>query len=634
MSVDHSNAQYARTPPKTKNPLVHSRTLSTTSNGTLFTTASLHFHPAEPLLPLLATTPRKANYDDHIPTNGHETIGRPPCEALLMIQDNSMNETEKGYWARNCRRPLKRWKWLKLGLQAILSTWAIYNTIRYFIAFSNFGDSTNQAFCLALGTSTGVSFLFTFFSFLLAIRGRNGLKNGLTLNYLSYVRTTMDYLSSFCLLGPAVVNFTLVFIFKDSVNPYLNLDYRCHLDVDLVWSVSNNLCNNKSPGWAIWLILSALRLILTLIIIIGHHIVSLCYGSRRPRAIRRFRARRSKGSSTNPAPSSFSLPHCDLNVLQTDSTLCETSTSASPRSPIRLSRPHLSSLSTDTSPIEPVTFSRSTTMEFENEHVQNEIVDHFQFILSQNSQETEEALDLAQLNHSPSPENINDIPTRDLPPSYEAGWDDFDDTRVDHINSNNIFNLPPVFPTLGYNEFGLPYPPDQNILVLNGYIRRMPTIESMGSGELGSSISASSNRARDSIATASRPPTRNTLLSRNSTEHDAFYSEPPSRTNSLSARAELLVGLSSVPNNISELGELLGKTSPVAQCLSAAVSYAECTVGDTACSSGTTESRGTSSYHTATSKSFFQPDLPLDKRSHSPLLGERNLLISDLGQPS
>jgi hypothetical protein len=436
----------------------------------------------------------------------------------------------------------------------------------------------------------------------------------------------MDYLSSFCLIGPAVVNLAIISIMKDTVDPYFNLRSRCHLDVDLVWSVSNTLCN-KSPEWAIWLTLSVLRLALTLIISvsrvsfikwsmvansttkIGYHVISsLYYGSRHQRVVRGFRARISKPSTPKPAPSSLNLPHRDLDMLQSDSTLCGTSRGEpSPPSQRRLARSHSSCPSQE---IEPISFARSTT-ESENEDEANELMDRFQFMVPpQTTQETDEGSDRAHLNQSPSPENSNHLPTGDLPPSYEEGMDDFNDTHVGQINSNNIFNLPPVFPTLGYNEFGLPYPPDQNIRVLNGYIKRMPTIESMGSGEVGSSIGASSNRARESFLTSSRPPTRNTLLSRHSTDHDYPDSDSPSRPNSLSARAELLVGLSSVHNSISEHGELLERTSPLAQHLPTPISYVDYTLSDTTYSSATSGSRGTSSYHTATSESFLPPDLP------------------------
>jgi hypothetical protein len=124
MATDnHPNAPYMRTPPKTEK-FVHCRNLSTISNATLFTTTSLHSQPTEPLLH--ATTPQTVNYDDHISTNRDETIGRPPCEAPLMTHDNPMKEVKKqGYLARNCRRPVKRWKWLKLGLQAILCEFSL-----------------------------------------------------------------------------------------------------------------------------------------------------------------------------------------------------------------------------------------------------------------------------------------------------------------------------------------------------------------------------------------------------------------------------------------------------------------------------------------------------------------------------
>jgi hypothetical protein len=327
-----------------------------------------------------------------------------------------------------------------------------------------------------------------------------------------------------------------------------------------------------------------------------------------------FRPRISDDLSTpERAPSSFN-PNRDLVMLHSDSTLCGTSRSEpSLQNQIRLARSHSSGLSQDISLTEPLAPGRSFTSEFESELLPNENVDRFQPIASQIVQETDQALDLAPSNHSPTPETTSGIPTRDLPPSYKEDWDDFNDARVGLVH-NNIFNLPPVFPALGYNEFGIPYPPDQNVRVLNGYIRRMPTIESMGSGEVGSSVGASSNRAVDSILNSSRPPTRNTLLSMHSTDHDSPNSEPPSRTNSLSARAELFVGLSSAPNNVSEHGELLGRTSPVARRLSTPISYVDHTVSDYTSSTATS---GTS-YQTATSEPF-SPGLTLDTR---PVLGQ------------
>ena len=142
----------------------------------------------------------------------------------------------------------------------------------------------------------------------------------------------------------------------------------------------------------------------------------------------------------------------------------------------------------------------------------------------------------------------------------------------------------------------------------------------------------------------SRPPTRNTLLSRHSTDYDSPNSEPPSRTNSLSARAELFVGLSSslsnnnVPssnNNISEHGELLGRTSsPVARRLSTPISYVDQTVssggsggGDFITSSTATSgtSSSLSSYQTATSEPSLRRSSPpgLKNLDSRPVLGQQ-----------
>lgn len=124
-AVDRVNTLYGQDSRGSQNSLLHSRDLSTISNVTLFTSTTLHSQPTEPLLH--STTPQSINYDDSLqldsmPKNRDETIRRLPCEAPLMIDDSIMNAEKRNYRdrARNCRRPLERWKWLKLGLQACL----------------------------------------------------------------------------------------------------------------------------------------------------------------------------------------------------------------------------------------------------------------------------------------------------------------------------------------------------------------------------------------------------------------------------------------------------------------------------------------------------------------------------------
>lgn len=110
--------------------------------------------------------------------------------------------------------------------------------------------------------------------------------------------------------------------------------------------------------------------------------------------------------------------------------------------------------------------------------------------------------------------------------SLDGGDSDDEDFYGSAQSQNTPTNISPV---VGYNEFGLPYPADEQVAMLNGYVRRMPTIESMGSREMGSSVAASSMLNRNSIAGSSlanrlsygsRPPTRNTLLSMLSNEFD------------------------------------------------------------------------------------------------------------------
>lgn len=194
----------------------------------------------------------------------------------------------------------------------------------------------------------------------------------------------------------------------------------------------------------------------------------------------------------------------------------------------------------------------------------NELIsfaDRFRSLVSQITRETEEALEFARPEHS-------------TPPAEPDPEDEF---------------YPPSLPpTVGYDEFGRPYPPDENILILNGYIRRMPTIESMGSREVGSLAPSIMSHDRDtrtlsfqSSPPVSSPPTRTNTVSSAET---AMGSRSSSRSNSFAAGAEILAGAGRT--STSEIGELVDRG-----------------LGSRANSTGGTESSypSTMSYYTATS---------------------------------
>jgi hypothetical protein len=285
-----------------------------------------------------------------------------------------------------------------------------------------------------------------------------------------------------------------------------------------------------------------------------------------------------------------------------------------PPSRLRLARSQSSGLSADSfTPGESMSFGRSVLTELDSERDLIGHMDRFRSLMTQINQEAEDALEFARADHSSSVENSlethSSAPPSGLPPAYSEDGHEYETDGLTHGNPDNIFNLPPVPAALGYNEFGMPYPPDQAVHILNGFIRRMPTIESMGSGEIGTSIGGASLRAGSN---SSRPPTRNTLLSFTSNEFELTGSQPPSRANSLSVRAELLAGMSNI-SGTSEHGELIALRR-----VSSPTSFLESPLMGSHGDAHSTGSHSTTlSYHTATmgsSGDSYHPGL----RKHEP----------------
>ena len=148
--------------------------------------------------------------------------------------------------------------------------------------------------------------------------------------------------------------------------------------------------------------------------------------------------------------------------------------------------------------------------------------DRFNSLISQITRETEDGLALAI-----SPESS---PTREP------------------------FILPYIPPAIGYDEFGRPYPPDETLFVFNGVVRRMPTIESMGSRELGSTSASSAHHQNDQDTVRNSPVSSraNTLMSvSDNGSHGPVHGH--SRSNSLASGAEILLAM----GRTSEVGELV-----------------------------------------------------------------------------
>ena len=146
--------------------------------------------------------------------------------------------------------------------------WSLYNTIRYFIAFSLYRSRTAQAISLILAASTTLTIGLHLASVLLASFSSYLISTRISHKNLHTTREILRYLASFFVLAPAVVSFALVFVLRGAQDPDLHFVGRCHWDIDVVWSASRSRCGNAAPGWGVWLAAAIVRLIATLIIIV------------------------------------------------------------------------------------------------------------------------------------------------------------------------------------------------------------------------------------------------------------------------------------------------------------------------------------------------------------------------------
>lgn len=149
-----------------------------------------------------------------------------------------------------------------------LAAWSIYNTIRYFIAFTIY-DRTDtprgQSLSFALGTCAGIALGLILCSKALFLVKHRLLHCAQSFRYLTRTCCILRYLSSLFILTPAIVNFVFLFVWRNSSNSHYNIHDRCHsVDIDIVWSASRGTCSGKSLPWGVWLTLSCIRLVLTL----------------------------------------------------------------------------------------------------------------------------------------------------------------------------------------------------------------------------------------------------------------------------------------------------------------------------------------------------------------------------------
>jgi hypothetical protein len=180
----------------------------------------------------------------------------------------------------------------------------------------------------------------------------------------------------------------------------------------------------------------------------------------------------------------------------------------------------------------------------------NVFVDRFRSAVNQFARETEAGVDVD------SPERNNDLYTSSAASSSLSPY-----SSGSYTSHGGAYS---PYATIGYSGYRDPAPSDEHVRVLGGFVRRMPTIESLGSREMGSSVHHEDNNnnnnnnnngpvspstpSRQSSIAASLSPTRmNTVSSVSS----------PSRSNSV--QTNVSHQLTTVNENrltLSEMGEL------------------------------------------------------------------------------
>ena len=181
-------------------------------------------------------------------------------------------------------------------------------------------------------------------------------------------------------------------------------------------------------------------------------------------------------------------------------------------------------------------------------------------LISQYTRETEEGLRFARSDDASSHQTSGSSSRKDSPNmDIEDGHQEYHYAGGDDGEDGDDFYANTAAHTVQPYDYEQNYPADEHVRMMNAYVRRMPTIESMGSREMQSTIGAASWADRGA---SSRPPTRNTLAGSWAGSSEFLGSEPRSRPTSMSAQAELLAGMFGRAN-ATELGELMRRGDTV-----------------------------------------------------------------------
>ncbi|GBE86959.1 hypothetical protein SCP_1002040 [Sparassis crispa] len=623
----------------------HERQLSSVSSVTLRTSNSDHSQPTEPLL-----RPESSIYLDLLSRQPNHPDGPESSFNLgLSLEGDPITPRErKSCLERAIRKRLRRLRWTRRTTLLIMTSWAVYNTVRYYVAFTMFEYRPRQIVLLVLGTCTALSIALVISSLLIsAFAPHIGWYHTPHAPHV-IVQTVLYYCASVLLLGPAVANLVFVFLWRHSAETIDTLRGRCHWDIDVLWSGVGTQCDGThSPTWASWVAGSVVRLVLTVAVIITYHWSAYRYDvTRQPsRKYRLFHPRTSVSSVTplsnssqtfRPTATMSSTPVTIGQALRRSSlsgTTEDTYESAQtcPQTEQRTLRKSQSRIASRTSNASKDTFQLPSatgvsTARRPSGQITPRRVSGMSAIDDESPKSSDEedvpgpsetkefgyygrqvrpspGIYASVVSQGPRSSQFNNETSETLQvdpatvtPYSERDLTYFVDrfrTLVEQVARENedAFPLAAGNGPDGQREHSTANA-DEHVPMVGRIVHRMPTIESLGSHEVMSLASSGKTHSSNSPHNGSRPSTRT-----NTQSLSEGYSTPSSRSRANSWDAALAlaspVGNRTEEGSVSEMGELTHAET------GAPVNTIAITVTNTTTTTASGESRSSNSYYTA-----------------------------------
>lgn len=142
--------------------------------------------------------------------------------------------------------------------------WAVFTTVRYAIAVTIYVSNDRKSILIVLASVSAFTVTLVSASIVLSVFSRTlGWDLGLRSSYVT-IQTLLGYSISLSLLGPAITNFILVFLWRNASDAGDSLRGRCSWDIDVAWSGTGGQCTTgRAKGWGFYLGGAVFRLLLT-----------------------------------------------------------------------------------------------------------------------------------------------------------------------------------------------------------------------------------------------------------------------------------------------------------------------------------------------------------------------------------